>query len=128
MSNVSEHAMLSAFGYAVALIGAGALVAAALSLVVAGKRNTLALEDIGSLVLVPAAFFVIGSLRNDLHTGFALIFWPIIIAVIVAYSFSLKVWVVDTGRSNARLTSRALFWGSIVASSVAALLVPPWYE
>lgn len=125
--------MLSAFGYAVVLIGVGAVAAAALSLVVAGKRNRLALEDIGTLALAPAAFFIIGSLRSDLHTGFALLFWPIIIAVIVAYSFSLKVWVVDFwvvdfGRSNARLTSRTLFWGSIVASSVAALLVPPWYE
>jgi len=119
---------LSMFGYIVLAIIVGAVGCAFAAGIWAFRKRSLSPEDFGTLVLVPLSFFLVGSLREELHTGWALFLWPIIISVLCMYAFSAKVAFVDAATQTAHRNSRILFLAALAAVAAAALLVPPWYE
>jgi hypothetical protein len=127
-SRARDPLRLSLFGYAVLAVVGGAALSAIAAGILAIRRRGLFLEDFGTVFLVPLAFRVVGMLRSDLHVGFALIFWPIIVAVLCMYLFSIKVMLVDRGTQNGHRNSRLLFFISLAVVVTAALTVPPWYE
>ena len=119
---------LSVFGYVVVFITIGAFTIPAISAFRAQSTHRLFVADLGTVVLAPIAFGAVGALRAELHTGYALLLWPIIIAVLGMYLFTFRVWVMDAVSSTHHRTSQVLSLGFVGLSIIAALTVPPWYE
>ena len=119
---------LSVYGYIVLATIAGALICAFAGAAYAFRQRSLFVEDFGTLFLVPPLFFFLGMLREELRTGWAVILWPIIIAVICMYAFSSKVAFVDPVTRTPHLNSRILLLTCLIGVTALALTVPPWYE
>jgi hypothetical protein len=119
---------LSAFGYAVLAVVVVAFLLTIAAGVLAIRRRDLHIEDFGTIFVVPLSFLVVGTLRPELRIGFALLFWPIIAAVLCMYLLSIKVMLVDRVSQNGHRNSRLLFYVSLALVVTAALTVSPWYE
>lgn len=118
----------SVFGYILFAVLICAPLSAIGAITVSGMRGRFQIVDIGTLLLPPLAFFVIGSLRSELHMGWAMLFWPIIVAVVSMYAVALKIFAIDPITSSARPISVGLFCVCAVAAALLALFVPPWYD
>jgi hypothetical protein len=119
---------LSAFGYAVLITLLGAAVTAVVSAVYLIKRKHAYLTDLGTILLPPIAFFLVGRTRSEIQIGFALLIWPILIGAASMYAFGLKAALFDSGAPMAKASSRALFALCIGVAVVLGFLVGPWGE
>ena len=119
---------LSAFGYAVLIVVVCAPLAALWAVFRALRVRRLFWEDLGTLVTPPILFVAVGLTRADLQVGWAMVLWPIIIAVLAMYAYSVKATAVDSWAPSARRNSVALATVCSGAAILAALTVPPWYE
>jgi hypothetical protein len=119
---------MSAFGYIVSGIVIGAPVLAIVALIMAAQQHRFQFFDVGTLLLPPVVFIAIGSFRPEIHIGFAMLFWPIIIAVVSMYAFALKVLAIDKTLSHPVPFSAGLFLSSLLVAIVLGAAVPPWYE
>lgn len=54
--------------------------------------------------------------------------WPIIIAVIAMYALALKVFALNLNPSNPTRVSTELFFVTLIAAVLLALIAPPWYD
>jgi len=110
------------------LVVGGAIAVVAGSLVYARRRGRLFIEDVVTLIGAPLIFVAVGLLRSELVVGWALVLWPIVVALICAYLFGFKVIVIDHMSPSWRRNSRVMLAVIFMASAVTALTVPPWYE
>ena len=115
---------LSLYGYAALLILVGAPVSA---IVAAVRAKRLFWEDLGIVVFPSIIFIGVGIFRPALHTGWAMFLWPIIIAVLSLYAFTLKT-ALDRRFPKGRRYSRVFAAVCMVTALVIALMVPPWYD
>jgi uncharacterized membrane protein YccC len=73
-------------------------------------------------------FIVIGSAREELRTGWALMLWPVLIAVVSTYLLAAKVFIVDRFVEDTRKSSLGLLVGLGAGALVLALVVPQLLE
>jgi hypothetical protein len=119
---------ISVFGYIVFAVLVGAPASALWALRVSLKRGRFQIADIGTLLFPPIVFFLAGRLRPEIHIGWAMFLWPIIIAVVSMYAFALKVFALDSRVSKSALPSVGLFVVCLVVAVLLAFTVPPWYD
>jgi hypothetical protein len=119
---------LSAFGYAVLVILLGAPVAALTAIVSAAGHKRFFLADLGTLLLPPLVFIIAGLARPQIHLGWAMFFWPLMIVVTCMYAYAVKVWAVKRYPDRAVIISRILFGLTTSIALVLGITVPPIYE
>lgn len=119
---------LSLFGYAVLAILLGAPLAAAWALYTSNRHHSFQILDFGSMLLPPFAFLAVAVVRPELHTGYAIVVWPIIIAVGAMYSLLLKTFALNLNASTAKRLSTVLFVVCLSCAVLLGLAVPPWYD
>jgi hypothetical protein len=119
---------LSISGYVVLAVLIGAPITAIIAAGWAFKKQRVVWEDLGIVALPPIAFIVVGYFRPQIHLGWAMFLWPLIILILGLYAFALKVAVVDrwypTVRRNSRLLAALFTGGAVILGST----VGPWYE
>jgi hypothetical protein len=119
---------LSTSGYAAVAILLAAPVAALSGFVFAARRRAVHITDAGTACLPLVAFVAVAAFREELHTGWAMIIWPVVIAVAALYALALKYVVVDPVFGNARRSS-VLFLGVLSLAAMAlGLFVPQLLE
>jgi hypothetical protein len=107
----------------------GAPAGAFAAVLVAKRRGDFRAIDLGTLLLPPVVFFVVALEVKSQQEGVGLVFWPIVVAVLSAYAFVLKVFVADRAlRLTALQTSRALFLAMSASALAFALFAPRWPE
>ena len=119
---------LSVFGYILFAVLICAPICALWALNASRIRSRFQIVDIGTLFLPPVAFFFVGYLRHELRFGWALFFWPIIIAVVTMYALPLKAVALNLTASSPKRLSSVLFLGCLIAAVLLAFMVPPWYD
>jgi hypothetical protein len=119
---------LSAFGYLVLVVLLGAPVVAVASVTHLLKRKRAHLTDLGTVLLPPVLFVIVGRTRSDLQIGWAMLIWPILIAAASMYALGLKVALFDGRVLETRMSSRVLFAACLAASLLLALTISPWYD
>jgi hypothetical protein len=119
---------LSVFGYAALAILIGAPISAIWALYAAHGRGTFQLLDLGTTLLPPIAFLAIAVVRPELHFGYAVLFWPIIIAVVAMYCLPLKTIAVNLNAASPKRLSTVLFLVCLGSAVLLGIAVPPWYE
>jgi hypothetical protein len=127
MSNVRRPESVKSLVLWVVLSGAplGAVVA----VLAAKRRGDFRAIDLGTLFLPPVVFFVVASEVKSQQQGVGLVFWPIVVAVVSAYAFVLKVFVADRAlRLTTLQTSRALFLAMSASALAFAFFAPWWLE
>ena len=112
--------------FSLVLIGAPAL--AAIALVGAHRHGRAHVTDYATLVVPTIMFAVVGYTREELRTGWALILWPVIVAVFSMYLLAAKVLVIDRGSVSSKRTSLLLLMILTGGSLVFSLLVPQLLE
>ena len=70
---------------------AGAPVVAAVALLRSYRQGTLVAPDLGIPVLPTVAFLAVAIAREELRTGWALLVWPILIAMLSMYLLAAKL-------------------------------------
>jgi len=104
-------------------------VGALLAIVAARRRGDFRPIDVGALLLPPVVFFVVALELKSQAKGVGLVLWPIVIALVCAYAFALKVFVADRAlRLSTLQTSKALLLAMSAGALALAFLAPPWYE
>ena len=107
----------------------GGLAGALLAVVTATRRGDFRAIDVGTLLLPPVVFFVVALEVKSQQEGVGLVFWPLVVALVSAYAFVLKVFVADRALPLTALqTSRALFLAMSGSALALAFLAPPWLE
>ena len=119
---------LSVFGYVVLVTLTGAPLVAIVSVIYLVKRKHAHLTDLGTISLPPVAFVVVARTRPELQIGWAMMIWPILIAVASMYALGIKVALFDDVATVARTSSRVLFTVCLAASLVLGLTIGPWYD
>ena len=119
---------LSIFGYIVLAVVLGAPIAAIYSFVHARRKGLFHPVDIGTLLGPPLIFIFVGYFRPELHIGWAMVLWPIILGVLSMYVFALKIAVIDRWLSKPRGVSIGVFAFCSLASVILAIVVGPWYD
>ena len=119
---------LSAFGYGVLAM----LVCAPASAVVAFgflyRQRLLRAVDFATIALPPFGFILVGYFRPVLHVGWAMLLWPILIAVSSMYLFAAAALLrAKLANSSARI-SLAVLAVCVLVSVVLGATVPPWYD
>jgi len=125
---MEEPLRLSGFGYRVLAIVSGAPVAAVSGFIAAYKHQSLHWEDFSAILLAPLTFWIVGFFRRELHTGWAMLLWPIILGVVFMYLYAAKVLALDIWYHASHLRSRIFLGLSLVTAAVLGGLVPPWYD
>lgn len=113
--------------YAVVAILIGAGLSAAWTIHVLNTRNRLQMLDFGTMLMPPCAFLLVSMARPELHVGYAMLIWPVVIAAFAMYAMPLKVIALNLG-ATPKYISAALFWVSVSAAVVLGLSVPPWHD
>jgi hypothetical protein len=119
---------LSAFGYLVLIVLLGAPVVAVASAIHLLKRKRAHWTDLGTVLLPPVLFVIVGRTRPDLQIGWAMLIWPILIAAATMYALGLKVALFDGRVLDTRASSRVLFTACFAGSLLLALTIGPWYD
>ncbi len=119
---------LGVFGYILIAVLICAPISALWALNASRVRSRFQIVDIGTLLLPPLAFFIIGGLRRELQIGWALLFWPIIIAVVTMYALPLKVIALNLDASSPKRLSTGLFFVCLSAAVLLAFTVSPWHD
>jgi biotin transporter BioY len=71
---------------------------------------------------------VIGAFREQIQTGWAMIIWPIVIAVVSMYALGLKFLAVDRYTPQTERTSQALLTILVLVAVALGLSVKQWLD
>ena len=110
------------------LIVIGAPVTAILSAAFAYRRRKLFISDFGTIILPSLVFYGVGALRPELHTGWALIVWPVLTFLATAYLFGLRILLIDRFTDKPKTNSVVLLCICLLISGLVAATIPPLYE
>jgi hypothetical protein len=111
------------------LVFLGGLAGALLAAIAANRRGDFRAIDVGTLLFPSVVFFVVALEAKSQQEGSGLVFWPIVVALVSAYAFVLKLFVADRAlRLTSLQTSRALFFVMSAGALILAFLAPPWLE
>jgi hypothetical protein len=119
---------LSLFGYAVILFIAASFLGGLVAAVVAWRRKTLFFPDVGTVLLAPALFYILGSLRPEFRIGWGMILWPFITLVFGFVLFGLRVSVFDHLFQNPLRNSVVLCLMYLAFAVLGGFGMPAWYD
>ncbi|MBN2241102.1 MAG: hypothetical protein JW793_00325 [Acidobacteria bacterium] len=103
----------------------GALVA---TIIVAWRKRTLFISDVGTVLLAPAMFLFLGSLRPEFQVGFGMEVWPFVTLVFGCLLFGIRVVILDCAFSHPRKNSIVLCTLYVSIAVLGGLFMPPLYE
>ena len=107
---------------------AGAPVVAAVALLRSYRQGTLVAPDLGIPVLPTVAFLAVAIAREELRTGWALLVWPILIAMLSMYLLAAKLLLLQRLCYLSRNTSNVILLLLVSAAVAFALFVPQLLE
>lgn len=119
---------LSVSGYVAVAVILGAPLVAIVGLAFAAHRRSLHATDFGALLLPALLFVAVGAFREQIQTGWAMIIWPIVIAVVSMYALGIKLLAVDRYASQSAKTSKALLIILVLMAVALGLLVKQWLD
>ncbi len=119
---------ISGFGYAIFGVVVGAPLLAIAALVNTFLRHQFQIVDLGTLLLPPIAFELVGLWRPEIQIGFATFLLQIIIAVVSMYLYAVKVFAFDPMLPNRTRASFGLFIVCLFGAVALGAMVPAWGE
>ena len=103
-------------------------VLAAIALVAAHRHGRTNAADYGVVFVPVITFIVIGGMRDELRTGWALFIWPVLIAAGSTYLLAAKILLVDRFVKDTKRSSLGLFVSLALAAASMGIFVPQLLE
>ena len=116
----------SGIAFFVALVGAPLV--ALLALFYEYRRGTPLGADAAATVLPTFVFIAVGATREEIQTGWAMIIWPVLIAMFSMYMVAAKLLVVQRFATSGRTASKLLLSTLLLGAATLGFTVPQILE